>query len=642
MSIEKKINEYYEKFKGLPHKYPIVRNGITNDALALVVLDVLYKQEINIEMSKSNINKICERIVAPPDAGIDLFIEHEDGDEYYYDVIQVKYSELNESEITSILATMKRTIDSYCKNPKSVAENLRRVISNTNFDEIYKTRCNYYVVHKGNVKSFAGLRNNEKIITCSDLEIIENSGDSDVVPKETIKVDEFNNFIIYGQEQSKGNENYSYLCNFNGYDLALLNNKYSSTERGRNILFGENLRDSLESKSKTYKSMEKTIDKEPEKFWYYNNGITIISKVCNLNRDTKTGRESATIENFSIINGAQTTSSLGKYLLNAQINREEEKIENLKKVYVLTRILEVNDDQFRDNIAIYNNMQNPITTRDMVSNRIEQKKLQERLLDGDSSIYMEIRRGAKKPGRKQFLKHQETNNETLAQLAFSSFLRSPFTAKDKKKSLFNNNYDDEYTINSDYHKIFNFSSDIDKCGVLFQKSKDEIEELLFISYLYKESKKYLKNKYSKRLENEKLKLNSVDIDDKEERETIVSQISLYKRLLEINNICLFYNIALYYEFKEQYKDIDSGKKFDYQNYYNRDASYKEELIDAYASEFLLKTIDIIDENADSSNIGNWIRTKKSEELFLKILRKELGKNYSLETKYAEFVKKFKY
>ena len=70
-----------------------------------------------------------------------------------------------------------------------------------------------------------------------------------------------------------------------------------------------------------------------------------------------------------------------------------ENIENLKKVFVLARILRVTDKQMWRDIAIFNNTQNPITSRDKVANRIEQIHLNEWLLDDTyPQIYVEIRR----------------------------------------------------------------------------------------------------------------------------------------------------------------------------------------------------------------------------------------------------------
>jgi len=145
------VNKYYEQFVGLPNKNPIVRNGIKEDAFTLAILDVMYRKILNIPIQPSNIQKISSIIVAPPDSGIDLFIEMDDGDEFYYDIIQSKYCELTENEIRKCFAEMERTIKDYLKEPILVQKNLRAVISETSFGESYKTNCTFYVVHTGDL-----------------------------------------------------------------------------------------------------------------------------------------------------------------------------------------------------------------------------------------------------------------------------------------------------------------------------------------------------------------------------------------------------------------------------------------------------------------------------------------------------------
>ena len=49
-------------------------------------------------------------------------------------------------------------------------------------------------------------------------------------------------------------------------------------------------------------------------------------------------------------------------------------IEKLKRVYVLTRIMQTDVEDFKKSIAINNNTQNALSYRDLVSKNIEQKK----------------------------------------------------------------------------------------------------------------------------------------------------------------------------------------------------------------------------------------------------------------------------
>ncbi|HEY5524422.1 MAG TPA: AIPR family protein, partial [Clostridium sp.] len=603
----------------------IIRMNQINDAFVLLVAKTIFENHIK------NKKKIFGCIVPPPDEGIDIFLEQEDDDEEYtYHISQVKNEKLTQVEIINCFSYMKRTMDNYNKKPEVINKNLKEIINKTNFGISKNNKCVYYVIHTGNVNCIKGQKNDEKIINEINLTTLLNSIVYECVPKEEIQVDKFNNHIFYEpKEESVGNENKqpkAYMCNLNGYDLAQLNNKYSSTEIGRNILYNLNFRDSLGKKSKTFEPMLKTVDNVPENFWLFNNGISIITEEFI---DPVDGKDTICLKNFSIINGAQTTSTLGTYLREAELNNDSEKINKLKKVYVLSRIVEIKkNDKLKNDIAIYNNCQNPISSRDMVSNREEQIRLNKWLQDKEKPrIFVEIRRGETPKKGSRLYKHQRTTNELLAQLAFTSFLKSPFKAKSKKKTLFNNTNEDIYTLNEDYNSIFNYCKDDSNKGILFKKSKEEINELLFIAYLYKEAKKYLKNNYLDML-------SSINIPEME--------VNLLNRLLEINNVCLFYNITLYYEFKSQYDSLlkTQNKVFKYEKYYS-DKNFKNDLIRKYSTMFLEMTLQIIRDNSGESNISNWVKTQKNEEIFLSKLKRELTLKTDYRYQYKEFVEMFK-
>lgn len=635
--LDNAIKIAYENFRGLPNGKPIVRENITHDAFALVVFETLYGQEFNISLNTTTATQLSKFIVAPPDGGIDIVVEHEDSDEYSYDFIQVKNSELSVVDVQQCLSYMERTVADYLRNPTLVDSiRLKEILSETNFDKSYKSNCKYIVVHKGDLNFFKGQKNNESVINKSALialrECLHNSNFR--VPKEKFNSDSFNNFIIYDRIANPNEK--AIMCNLCGYDLAKLANRYTNTSLGRNVLFGQNLRESL-VKSSTYEGMRDTINKTPDKFWFFNNGITIIADDYDTINEGN-NIESFVLENFSIINGAQTTSALGKFLKEAELNNDTEAIEKLKKVFVLARILKVKDDDFKSNIAIYNNTQNPITTRDMTSNRKEQNQLFQWLISGEApNLYVEIRRGSKKPDNIRLLKHQETTNTELAQLAFAGFMQKPSLAKDKKSTLFTcDNQQEKYTINEFYHSIFNFNSEKPPLGILFQKKKGDIDELLFIQYLYKQSKRHLSNKYKKQIENLRTQIeNSTREEDKQRYLDTIGKIELSN---SINGICMFYCIALYYSYKAFFCNVDAGKVFDYEVFYS-DSVFREKVITKFSQVFLSKTIEIIKaSSATAGNINNWIRSAKSEQPFMDKLQDELSTNIdTLETMYTEFV-----
>ena len=638
--VNELIKTYYNEFQGLPSNNPIVRNGQQDDAFEVAVLDILYGKQLGLTFNKSNISEISKYIIAPPDGGIDLFIEKTVGDESTFDVIQVKNSAETPTELKAAMTYMKRTISDYCKDPMKVqSDNCREMLSNSSLDKNSKGSCEYYVVHAGDVQDYKGSRDDEHIITKNELVILK-SNLEDCVEEDDFIIDGNNNFLNYGTDPNKR----AIICNINGYDLAKLNNAYYSTEVGRNILFGWNLRESLNAKrSKSYDGMKNTIEHCPDNFWFYNNGITILAEEAK--EENEGDKTRIKLKRFSIVNGAQTTSSLGQILKEAKRDGDEQKINALKEVYVMARILQVADTGIAKDIAIFNNTQNPINSRDMVAQRDEQKKLYELLIDDTyPKIYMEIRNGAQVPNtfNKLFV-HRKTTNEEMAQLAYASFFMKPFTAKDKKSALFTNDYSQNtYTLNKIYHDVFNYDeTNSSNSGILFQKTKNEIDEALFVQYLYKENKKYLRKIYQDRLSKEQHKRETTT--DPNLLAGIQSRIENYESALEVVGICMYYYIALYYEFKEQFED-DHNKRFDFEKFY-QEKQYKQEVIEESAKLFLALTVEQLRktarENGKAANVNNWVRSSSCEDKFFESLRNEISANIDLEGKYRDFMSKYR-
>lgn len=645
--LEERLNNIFKIFEGLPNDKKIVRKNTKKDAFPILVLELLFKHFHNKPtFTKDHLIFISERVVAPPDNGIDIFYEQIDGDEHYYHIVQVKEQSLANKDITDCFSIMKRTIKSYIKNRKTVSDNLVNVISQTEFDESYLKNIKYYVVHKGELNYIKDQEENETIITWSGLEILQNSLANESVPLEEFSADQFNNFTLY---ENSSEQPRAIICNLSGYELAKFTLKYISTELGRNILFGNNLREALDN-SKTKEAMHKTINDQPERFWYYNNGITIIAEKLDFPGTNKQSPskdkevEKIQLTNFSIINGAQTASALGAYYKEADIDGNKKNMERLKNVFVLTRVVETKKDTvLRDSIAIYNNTQNPISNRDMASFRSEQKKLNQ-WLEGNAkpNIWVEIKRGTKPIPSINFEYHQKTTNELLAQLAFSGFLTKPFVAKDKKNLLFKDINSLAFNENEDnYFTIFNDTQKEEEKGILFKKNKVEIDELLFVFYLHNEAKKNLKQFYLEELRNVEERLRSGEIKD----DIAGKEINDWKRLIEINNICHFYNLSYYYTSKQQFENRKELKElknnsFDYSNFYEKESVYRKTLIDSFKKLFLQKTIKIIKEKTGESNINNWIRSSSGEEIFMKTVRDNL-KDFEYSEQYIEFVKGFK-
>ena len=136
--------------------------------------------------------------------------------------------------------------------------------------------------------------------------------------------------------------------------------------------------------------------------------------------------------NFSIVNGAQTTTLIGEY---SGKNENEDFYLHCKIVKPRTG----NDDafiRFMSEIAEASNSQKPISDRDLKANRPEQRNLQKMLKEEYPFIYLEIKRGEKiKRGVENW---QKIKNDELGQYILSFNLQQPGTARSGKRQIFSN------------------------------------------------------------------------------------------------------------------------------------------------------------------------------------------------------------
>lgn len=125
-------------------------------------------------------------------------------------------------------------------------------------------------------------------------------------------------------------------------------------------LFAENIRVVI-PKSEINEGIRETILKEPERFVYYNNGITVIANQVAISPGGALSRELGffRLTSASIVNGAQTVSTLGSIL-----GTEFE--ENLGKAFALVRCIQVppEDEELGRRITRYANTQNEVSSQD--------------------------------------------------------------------------------------------------------------------------------------------------------------------------------------------------------------------------------------------------------------------------------------
>ncbi len=153
-----------------------------------------------------------------------------------------------------------------------------------------------------------------------------------------------------------------------------------NTDIEMNVLY-ENVRGFI-LKSKYNSNILKTLKNEPSRFYFYNNGLTIVAKDISVEKINSNKKWKLTIEDFQVINGGQTLRTIHKYA-----KEENDNISKLSDACVQLRIIKVNDDDLKSKISEYTNSQNAISVVDLKSMRKEQIDLED-YLSGNDIIYI--------------------------------------------------------------------------------------------------------------------------------------------------------------------------------------------------------------------------------------------------------------
>lgn len=141
-------------------------------------------------------------------------------------------------------------------------------------------------------------------------------------------------------------------------------------------LFTKNIRNLL-GKTDVNESIRDTAQNNPDKFWFFNNGVTVLVRDVrpyrrNNDRDRTRGRFNFT--DVSIINGAQTVSSIG-YVGES----DPTQLSDIKVQIRFIHIPHGENEDIIDLITRANNHQNRVLGRDFASQHVEQLRLRDEL-----------------------------------------------------------------------------------------------------------------------------------------------------------------------------------------------------------------------------------------------------------------------
>jgi len=122
--------------------------------------------------------------------------------------------------------------------------------------------------------------------------------------------------------------------------------------KNKDYVFESNIRQWMQFKTTVNKGLRETLQNNPGKFFFYNNGITIV-----VNDFEELGENTIKLYAPQIVNGAQTSNSIVDHA---------KRTKNMNGSMTVT-IIKADDEQEQNNITKYRNSQNSVRGKDLVS-----------------------------------------------------------------------------------------------------------------------------------------------------------------------------------------------------------------------------------------------------------------------------------
>lgn len=192
-------------------------------------------------------------------------------------------------------------------------------------------------------------------------------------------------------------------------------------------LFRNNVRYGVGESLGVDQSIRETLEREPELFWYKNNGVTILVEEDKFNLKSAGELFLGHIEpgekpTCSVVNGAQTIIASTRYYyglkqkMDAEADRAkkreyEQALDRFENAYVTLRVIQIRPDagqsaeeakKLLQSISVSLNRQKPIKVEDIAFSNPYVEKLANYLLNRDAEEpYYLVRRGEKSPGTPQ-------------------------------------------------------------------------------------------------------------------------------------------------------------------------------------------------------------------------------------------------
>ena len=557
--------ENFEKIKELSKKAGIPEGKLNNEFLYTIqMVDYFY---YNKNIGEQDIRE--NFVDGSNDGGIDFILNKED---VMYLIQGKSSSNISYEDIRNIFFKINTTVNNFEKGKYDIySEKLKSTYLNA-YDDLSENKNITLVLFTNTVftkelkEKIEELKKEEfinnyniEIYDLKDIELkkIMSSLEKEYIQQESIRLSEARNALKYGDN--------GIIVNIKASSLKKIYVKHS-----KNGLFSYNLREHISQKN-VDNGIENTIKKEKENFWFYNNGITI---GCE---DFELDGYMLKLYNFSIINGAQTTTKIGESKL---IIENEYDFDIVCKVVKAKRSLNTESD-FIMKISEASNSQKPIKARDLKANSREQKILQTKCAENNNSLAVEIKRGVKPKNYYKVEKWQRVSNEYVGQLILACLFQKPGSARSGKIMIFTSekiynqiyknrihDYDiifDLVRIADKYEEFKNiYANNLNDVDLIAACKNGKLTTLAIIFYLYKRFNGIVKNCMDESLNEDNIVNTRLTLDYKED-DYDNKLNSLFKFIIK--------KLSDIYE-----KRKESLKLTSYSNFFKTDKTYQEVIL----------------------------------------------------------------
>lgn len=272
-------------------------------------------------------------------------------------------------------------------------------------------------------------------------EIKESESRRPTVESGKIIIDKANNYLDY--------DNDAIIVNVSAFSIKDLYARHSTNLLSRNLRY-------FIKKREIDTSINETIRRCPETFWFKNNGLTVI---CD---DFEVSGKVVKLRNFSIVNGGQTTTLLHK---SKDINKEHDFYLPCK---IIRTVGDTEDEknQFSLEIAKATNSQKAIKQIDLKANAPEQVRFG--IAMRNVGIYYQTKRGETIP--KAYKEdYKNTDLVEVGKLCLAGIFQLPGASRSRPSTLYMERF---------YNPIFN-EDQAQICAI--------VKDLLYIDTYYRKS-----------------------------------------------------------------------------------------------------------------------------------------------------------